>query len=57
MTEVLLYECPSYTASCSVALELAGPNFVRPSCGQEIFAKILESSQNSPHCISQIGFS
>ncbi|MCX6883149.1 MAG: hypothetical protein NTV12_11695 [Verrucomicrobia bacterium] len=54
MTEVLLYDCPSYTASCLVALELVGPNVVRPSCGHEFFAKILEALQNSPHGISQI---
>ena len=38
MTEVLLYDCPSCTASCSVSPELVGLNVVCPSCGQEFGA-------------------
>ncbi len=38
MTEVLLYDCPSCSTSCSVALELVCLNVVCPSCGQEFTA-------------------
>ena len=38
MTEVLLYNCPSCSTSCSVALELVGLNVVCPNCTQEFTA-------------------
>jgi len=38
MTEVLLYDCPSCTASCSVFPELVGLNVVCPNCTQEFTA-------------------
>ena len=38
MTEVLLYDCPNCTTSCSVALDLVCLNVVCPSCGQEFTA-------------------
>jgi hypothetical protein len=38
MTDVLLYDCPSCTASCSVSLELVGLNVVCPNCTQEFTA-------------------
>ena len=38
MTEVLLYDCPSCTASCSVSQELVGLNVVCPNCTPEFIA-------------------
>jgi len=38
MTQVLLYDCPSCTASCSVSQELVGLNVVCPNCTQEFIA-------------------
>ena len=38
MTQVLLYDCPSCTASCSVSQELVGLNVVCPNCTQEFTA-------------------
>ena len=38
MTDVLLYDCPSCTASCSVAPDLVGLNVPCPNCTQEFTA-------------------
>jgi hypothetical protein len=44
MTEVLLYNCPSCTASCSVAPDLVGLNVVCPNCTQEFTATPQDSA-------------
>ena len=44
MTEVLLYDCPSCTASCSVAPDLVGLNVVCPNCSQEFTATPVDSA-------------
>jgi hypothetical protein len=44
MTEVLLYDCPSCTASCSVAPNLVGLKVVCPNCTQEFLATPPESA-------------
>jgi len=46
MTEVLLYDCPSCTASCSVAPDLVGLNVVCPNCTQEFTATPPESASD-----------
>ncbi len=46
MTEVLLYDCPSCTASCSVAPDLVGLNVVCPNCTQEFIATPPESASD-----------
>jgi hypothetical protein len=44
MSQVLLYDCPSCTASCSVSQELVGLNVVCPNCTQEFTATFPASS-------------
>ena len=44
MTDILLYDCPSCTASCSVAPNLVGLNVVCPNCTQEFTATPPESA-------------
>jgi hypothetical protein len=44
MTEVLLYNCPSCSTSCSVVLELVGLNVVCPNCTQEFTATSVDSA-------------
>jgi hypothetical protein len=44
MTQVLIYDCPSCTASCSVSPELVGLNVVCPNCTQEFSATHPESA-------------
>ena len=46
MTEVLLYDCPTCEADCSVAPDLVYLNVVWPSCGQEFTATPPDSSAN-----------
>ena len=44
MTEVLLYDCPTCEADCSVAPDLVGLNAVCPKCAQEFTASPSESA-------------
>ena len=44
MTQVLIYDCPSCTASCSVSQELVGLNVVCPNCTQEFTATPVDSA-------------
>ena len=46
MTQVLLYDCPSCTASCSVSQELVGLNVVCPNCTPEFIATPPDSAAN-----------
>jgi hypothetical protein len=48
MTEVLLYDCPSCTASCSIAPDLVGLNVVCPNCTQEFTATPVDSADFQP---------
>ncbi len=49
MTEVLLYDCPNCTASCSVAPDLVGLSVVCPICTQEFTATPPESTADLQH--------
>ncbi len=44
MTDILLYDCPSCTVSCSVAPDLVGLTVVCPHCSQEFTATPPESA-------------